>query len=438
MAVRTFVGGIHPSSCKFTGATPIAAGKLPAKVLVPAGYSWVGYKILAPRGTEVKVGQKLADNEGFMCVPTHSPVSGKVVDVKPYRGHNGMEYLGFTIESDGAQELHESIAPLPDPDSLSAEDIRKYIREAGMLGLGGAEFPTHVKMTLPQGCKVDTLVVNGGECEPYLTADHRVMVERAERVVHGTYVLMKGISVDRAVIGVEDNKMDAVIALTTAAASYKGIEVVACKAQYPQGYEKSMVKATLNREVPPGGLPRDVGVVVVNVGTAAAVSELFRTGLPLIKRIVTISGTAVANPGNIEAFIGTPAQELVDQCGGLKEAAGKVIFGGPMMGVAASGLGFPVTKGTSGVIALNRQDALFWKEMPCIRCGRCNESCPMFLEPSEIHKHALAGDMDKAEKLYAADCMECGCCSFVCPSKRPLVQSIKLAKQHALAKRGKK
>jgi len=264
MAVRTFVGGIHPSSCKFTGATPIAAGKLPAKVLVPAGYSWVGYKILAPRGTEVKVGQKLADNEGFMCVPTHSPVSGKVVDVKPYRGHNGMEYLGFTIESDGAQELHESIAPLPDPDSLSAEDIRKYIREAGMLGLGGAEFPTHVKMTLPQGCKVDTLVVNGGECEPYLTADHRVMVERAERVVHGTYVLMKGISVDRAVIGVEDNKMDAVIALTTAAASYKGIEVVACKAQYPQGYEKSMVKATLNREVPPGGLPRDVGVVVVN------------------------------------------------------------------------------------------------------------------------------------------------------------------------------
>ena len=438
MAVRTFIGGIHPTQCKFTGDSPILAGKLPAKLTVPVGPSWVGYTVLAPKGTEVKVGQKLADNEGFMCVPTHSPVSGKVVEVKPYRGPNGLEYLGITIETDGRQDIHESVQPLPAPETMSPEDIRKAIREAGMLGLGGAEFPTHVKLSLPQGCKVDTLVVNGGECEPYLTSDHRVMLEHAEKVVHGSSILMRSIGVDRAIIGVEDNKMDAVMALNSAALSYKGIEIAACKAHYPQGYEKSLIKATLGREVPPGGLPRDVGVVVVNVGTAAAISEKFRTGMPLVKRIVTVGGSAVQNPSNIEAFIGTYAQDLVEQCGGIKGDVGKIIFGGPMMGVAASGLNFPVSKGTSGIILFDRKETLFWKEMPCIRCGRCNEVCPMFLEPSEIHKYALAGDMPRAEKLYAIDCMECGCCSFVCPSKRPLVQSIKLAKQYVQAKRGKK
>lgn len=438
MAVRTFVGGIHPAHCKYTGDSPIVAGKLPAKLTVPVGPSWVGYTVLAPKGTEVKVGQKIADNEGFMCVPTHSPVSGKVLDVKPYRAHNGLEYLGITIEPDGKQEVHESIGPLPSADSMSPEDIRKAVREAGMLGQGGAEFPTHVKLSIPQGCKVDALVVNGGECEPYLTADHRLMLERAEKVVHGASILMRSIGASRALIGVEDNKMDAVMALNSAALSYQGIEVVACKASYPQGYEKSMIKATLGREVPPGGLPRDVGVVVANVGTAASISEKFRTGMPLVKRIITIGGPAVQNPCNIEALIGTYAQDLVEQCGGTKGDVGKVIFGGPMMGVAAPGLGFPVGKGTSGIILFDSKEALFWKEMPCIRCGRCNEVCPMFLEPADLHKHAMAEDMAKAEKMYAVDCMECGSCSFVCPSKRPIVQSIKLAKQYALARRGKK
>jgi electron transport complex protein RnfC len=286
--------------------------------------------------------------------------------------------------------------------------------------------------------KVDTLVINGGECEPYITSDHRMMIEHAEKVVHGASVIMKSIGVSRCVIGVEDNKMDAVMALTSAAASYPGIEVMACKARYPQGYEKAMVKATLGREVPPGGFPYSVGAVVVNVGTAAAVSDRFRTGMPVIKRLVTVSGSAVQNPSNIEAYIGTSAQDLVDQCGGLKGEAGKVLFGGPMMGVAAKGLDFPISKGTSGIVVFGQQEALSWKEMPCIRCGRCNEVCPMFIEPSEIHKYALAGNMPKAEKLFAVDCMECGCCSFVCPSKRPIVQSIKLAKQYVLAKRGKK
>ncbi len=438
MAVRTFVGGIHPSAMKLTGGSPTIAGPVPARVIVPVGPSWVGYTVLAPKGTLVKVGQKLADNEGFMCVPTHSPVSGKVVETKNIRSYTGSECLGITIESDGLQEVHESIAPFDGFESMSPEEIRKIIREAGMLGMGGAEFPTHVKLSLPQGVKVDTLVLNGGECEPYLTSDHRIMVEHPEKVVDGARILMRSISVERAVIGVEDNKPDAIAALTEAASKYPGIEVCACKAHYPQGYEKSLIKAALGREVPPGGLPFNVGVVVVNVSTAAAVSDRFRTGMPLIKRIVTVSGSAVEKPANVEVLMGTAGSDLVEFCGGVKGELGKVVYGGPMMGIAATGLGFPITKGTSGLLLMGRQEALSWKEMPCIRCGRCNEVCPMFLEPSEIHKHALAGDMPRAEKLYAADCMECGSCSFVCPSKRPLVQSIKLAKQYVLAKRGKK
>lgn len=438
MAVRTFDGGIHPSNCKFTCESSTIAGPVPKKVTVPVGPSYVGYKILAPKGSEVKVGQKIADNEGFMCVPTHSPVSGKVTDTKPYRTHAGADWLGITIETDGLQVMHEGVKPPGDPDSMSPEEIKKVIREAGMVGMGGAEFPTHVKLSLPQGVKVDTLVLNGGECEPYLTSDHRVMLERADKVVDGARIVMRAIGVDKAIIGVEDNKKDAVTALTEAAAKVKGIEVMALKSMYPQGYEKAMIKATLNREVPPGGLPFNVGAVVINVGTAAQISETFRTGMPLIRRIVTVSGAGLANPANVDALLGTYAQDLVEACGGLKGETGKVVFGGPMMGVSAPGLDFPVTKGTSGVLVMARQEALFWKEMPCIRCGRCNEVCPMFIEPSEIHKYALAGDMATAERLYAADCMECGCCSFVCPSKRPIVQSIKLAKQYVLDKRGKK
>lgn len=437
MAVRTFVGGIHPAQCKYACDAGTVTAPVPARVTVPVGPSWVGYKVLAPKGTEVKVGQKLADNEGFMCVPTHSPVSGKVVDAKPYRAHTGLEFLGITIESDGKQELCEGIAPVEDLDSMTPEEIRNVIREAGMLGMGGAEFPTHVKLSLPQGVKVDTVVVNGGECEPYLTSDHRMMTEKADKVVHGTYIVMRSVGVKRAVIGVEDNKPDAIAMLTAAAGKYQGIEVMPLKSSYPQGYEKAIIKATLGREVPPGALPFSVGVVVVNVGTAAAISDRFTTGLPLIKRYVTVSGEAVSRPATVEAYIGTYASELVELCGGVKGELGKAIFGGPMMGVAVPSLDFPITKGTSGIVLLGRQQALFWKEMPCIRCGRCNEVCPMFLQPSEIHKYALAEDMARAEKLFAADCMECGCCSYVCPSKRPLVQSIKLAKQYALARRKK-
>jgi electron transport complex protein RnfC len=286
--------------------------------------------------------------------------------------------------------------------------------------------------------KVDTLLINGAECEPYLTADHRLMVERPGDVVRGTQILMKAIGVDRAVIGIEDNKPDAVDALSRAVAEASAggaVEVAAVRTHYPQGSEKHLIKSVLGREVAPGCLPFSVGVVVNNVGTAVAVADRFDRGLPLIERVVTVTGSGVAQPANIMMKIGTPAIELIEQCGGFTGDPGKIIFGGPMMGAAVPAADVPTTKGTSGILVLDRAESRSVEPMPCIRCGRCVESCPMRLEPALLHQWSEAGMWSEAEAYHALDCIECGVCSYECPSRRNLVQAIKYAKAEIGARR---
>jgi len=367
----------------------------------------------------------------------HSSVSGKVVAIEPRLHPGGQQVVSVVIESDGRDALDESIKPQGDIDSLSKDAIIDIIKEAGIAGLGGAAFPTHVKLLPPPDKKIDLVIINGAECEPYLTCDHRLMVEKPEDVVYGTRAIMKALGVDKAVIAIENNKADAIAAILKAASAYPNIDVVALKTKYPQGAEKQLIKALTGKEVPSGGLPSDVGTVVDNVGTAAAIAKAIKTGMPLIERVVTVTGKGIKEPKNLLARIGTPFAQLIEQCGGFSGQPGKVIMGGPMMGIAQFSLDVPVIKGTSGILVLNEQEAETPAAQTCIRCGRCVEACPMNLLPLFISQYALAGMYDKAEQYYALDCIECGCCSFECPAKRPLVESIRLAKRAILAKRRK-
>lgn len=418
---------------------PIVAAQRPSKVVVLLNMgTGSALSSLVAKGDLVHKGQKIADPIGRFGVPSHSPVSGKVAAIGAVRTGLGTMDQAITIEPDGQDTLDESCVPVENADSLSPAEIVSIIREAGIVGMGGAQFPTHVKLTLPPNAKVDALLINGAECEPYLTADHRLMVERPEDVVRGTRILMKAIGVDRAVIGVEDNKPDAVEALQRAIASAAPagtIDVVAVRTHYPQGSEKHLIKSVLGREVAPGCLPFSVGVVVNNVGTAVAVADRFDRGLPLIERVVTVTGSGVANPANIMMKVGTSAIELIEQCGGFVGDPGKIIFGGPMMGAAVPSAEAPTTRGTSGILVLDRAESRSFEPMPCIRCGRCVELCPMRLEPALLHQWSEARLWSEAEAYHALDCIECGVCSYECPSRRNLVQAIKYAKAEIGARR---
>lgn len=411
---------------------PIVAAARPSRVAVALNTGTGGaLSSLVARGDLVRKGQKVAEPVGRFGVPAHSPVSGKVTATGAVRTGLGMMDQAIIIEPDAQDALDESCVAVENVDSLSQAEIVSIIREAGIVGMGGAQFPTHVKLTLPPNAVVDTLLINGAECEPYLTADHRLMVERPQDVLRGTRILMKAIGVDRAVIGVEDNKPDAVEALKRAAvgaAAGETIQVVAVRTHYPQGSEKHLIKSVLGREVAPGCLPFSVGVVVSNVGTAVAVADRFDRGLPLIERVVTVTGPGVAKPANIMMKIGTPAIELIEQCGGFAGDVGKIIFGGPMMGAAIPSADAPTTRGTSGILVLDRAQSRSFEPMPCIRCGRCVELCPMRLEPALLHQWSEAGLWSEAEAYHALDCIECGVCSYECPSRRNLVQAIKYAK----------
>lgn len=373
-------------------------------------------------------GQMVANTDAKFGVPMHSPVSGKVAAISAIRTCAGVDDTAIIIENDGNDTLHESCVPMAKVMSMSRDEIIAAIRGAGIVGMGGAMFPAHIKLAVPPTAKVDVLLLNGAECEPYLTADHRLMLERPDDVVKGAQVIMRAIDVKRCIIGIEDNKPDAVAAMTAAASKAQGIEVLSVHTMYPQGSEKHLIKSAVGREVPPGGLPFQVGVVVSNVGTAAAVADKFYRGLPLVDRVVTITGSAVARPANLLMKIGTLASELVEQCGEVKGELGKAVFGGPMMGQAVWNLDVPTTKGTSGILLMTAAEAVEQEAVACIRCGRCVEACPMRLEPAILHQWAQRKLWNEADKYHALDCVECGACAYTCPSRRPLVQAIRHAK----------
>jgi len=441
MNIRTlsFKGGAHPPHSKeATEKSAIIKAKSPNVVVIPMQqHIGAPCEPIVKIGDEVKVGQKIGEPKGFVSSPIHSSISGKVMAVEPRLYSGGTKVNCVVIENDMKDTRLDTIIPKGNLQDLSSEQIKEIIKEAGIVGMGGATFPTHVKLALPPGKKVDTVILNGAECEPYLTSDHRLMLENPEAVVFGLKALMKALNVNKGFIGIETNKPDALEAVYNAAKNEEGIEVVALKTKYPQGAEKQLINACTGREVPSGGLPADVGVVVNNVGTAAAVADAIMIGMPLVQRIVTVTGKGIKNPKNLLVNIGTSFREVINECGGFSENVGKVIAGGPMMGIAQFSIDIPVIKGTSGILVLTEDDAKLPEPSNCIRCGKCVTVCPINLMPLHISNYSLLDKFDQAEEVNAMDCIECGSCSFVCPAKRPLVDSIRVAKREILAKRKK-
>ena len=386
-------------------------------------------KVLVNRGDQVKVGQVIAQAEGFISTNIHASVSGKVLKVDQFMDSSGYRKMAVQIQVEGDEWL-ETIDRSDDlvrNTVLPAEDIRKKVLEAGIVGLGGATFPTHVKLMAPQGKTAEYVIINGVECEPYLTADHALMMERSEELFSGIQILMKGLGVEKAILGIENNKPDA-IAKMKKLAQGSNVAVQGLKVKYPQGGEKQLVQALLKREVPSGGLPIDVGVVVFNVGTTLAVYEAVNKNRPLIDRVVTVTGKSLEKPSNFMVRIGTPVSRLVEEAGGLPEHTAKVINGGPMMGKALSTLDVPVVKGSSGILLLDESESRRRELKPCIRCTKCISVCPMGLEPYLLMTLSEKSLFERMETEKVLDCIECGSCSYTCPSSRPLLDYIRLGK----------
>ncbi|MFA6315970.1 MAG: electron transport complex subunit RsxC [Elusimicrobiota bacterium] len=435
----TFRGGIHPPTFKsLTSDKPIAPAPAPSKVhLLLLQHAGAVLDPLVKPGDRVLMGQKVGDSAERVCAPVHSSVSGKVLEVKPYGHPLGRSVMCVTVENDGLDEPDPSIQPRKDWPSLAPKELLAIVREAGIVGMGGAAFPTHVKLSPPPGKAIDTLIVNGVECEPYLTSDHRLMLERPEGVIAGVRMMMTVLGVPRARVAVEDNKPDAAEALSAAASRAEGVEVALVRTKYPQGSEKQLISALTGRQVPMGGLPLDVGVVVQNAATCFAVHEAVSLGRPLYRRVLTVTGRNIASPANLEVRIGTPFADLLAHCGGLVRPGGKLIMGGPLMGLAVSNDAVPVLKGTSGILALTPEESVLPPERDCLRCGRCVDICPMALAPSLLAGAIERKDLDAAESLSLANCMECGSCTALCPARRPMLQWFRTGK-FELAKRKKR
>lgn len=432
--LKTFSHGVHlRHHKKATEAAPLVSAPVPAKVILP-----VQQHLGAPNepvvkvGDEVRQGQTVADTAKFVSAPVHTPIAGKVTRIEPLPTASGLAVLSVVVEAGGEAAPSDPVAGAPRSlDALAPEEIRRIVREAGIVGLGGAAFPSHVKLSPPPEKQIEAIIINGCECEPYITIDHRLMLERTGDLIFGARVVAKAVGARRIIFGIEDNKPDAIAQVQkTLAETRQEAEVVRLKTKYPQGGEKMLIRAILGREVPSGGLPMDVGAVVHNVGTTIAMAEAVRFGTPLTRRAVTVTGSGVREPKNLVVCVGTPFRDVVEACGGLTEDAAKVVMGGPMTGTAVSSLEVPVVKATSCILVLNRADAKAdLRESDCIRCGRCLQACPVGLMPTFIAQHAKGKNWDRARECHVMDCIECGCCGYTCPSRIPLVQYMKLAKR---------
>lgn len=430
--MKTFVmGGIHPPENKISEKAATEVLPVPPKVFIPLGQNLgAPANAIVEKGTEVRVGQLIGKGEAFISANVHSSVSGKVLKVDDVIDQSGYKRkaIFINVEGDEWDENIDRSDTIAHECSLSSEEIIQKIKDMGVVGLGGATFPTHVKLMVPTGKKADCLIINGVECEPYLTSDHRLMLEKGEELMIGVNILMKALKVDKAYIGVENNKPDAIENLRRIAKNFKGIEVYPLKIKYPQGAEKQLIKAVINREVPSGKLPIEVGCVVQNVGTAYAVYEAVQKNKPLFERIVTLTGKSVKKPANYLVRIGTPVSELVEASGGLPEDTGKVVSGGPMMGKTLTSLEAPVVKGTSGILIITQKEASRPEMVTCIRCARCIGACPMGLEPVLLAQLSQFERYEDAELERIMDCMECGSCHYTCPSGRPLLDYLRLGK----------
>lgn len=426
------IGGVHPNPSKLTANRAIEPAALPVQAVFP-----LSQHIGAPavpcvaKGDQVLVGTVIAQPGGFMSAAIHSSVSGKVAKIDTVIDASGQRKPAIFIDVQG-DEWDPSIdrsTTLVQQLNLTKEEIIERIKNAGVVGMGGACFPTHVKLCSPPTCKIDTLIINAVECEPYLTADHRLMLEYPDQIIVGVRIIMKALGIDRAVIGIEENKPDAIELLQRKVMMVSGIEVMPLKMKYPQGGEKQLIEAVTGRQVPPPpALPANVGCVVQNVGTVYAIYEAVIKNKPLIERIVTVTGDSVKNPCNLKVRMGTPVSQIIEQAGGMPEDTGKLLSGGPMMGRPLLGADAPVVKGTSGILMLPEKVAERREERNCIRCAKCVDACPMGLEPYKLATATQQQDWEKCEQEWILSCIECGCCQSTCPSRRPLLDWIRLSK----------
>ena len=435
---KTFKGGLHINDYKeLTSSVPIKViDGSDIHVFPLQQHIGAPLEPTVKVGDKVKVGDVIANNNlAFVSAPIHSSVSGTVKAIEPRNHPSGTKVTSIIIENDYRYEVSPDITP-KNPDNMSSSEIVKVIRDAGIVGMGGAGFPTHVKLSPPPEKKITHVIVNGAECEPYLTSDHRRMLEIPEEVIDGLQIIMKALQLSDGYIGIEVNKPDAIIEMKKAA-NGTSIKIVELKTKYPQGAEKQLIYAITKKQVPAGGLPSDVGVIVMNIDTVVQISKAFRTGLPLIERIVTMSGDCISNPCNLQVRCGMSFLDLIEKCGGFSKEPKKLIMGGPMMGIAQFTTDVPVIKTTSGIIALSDAGDNFEDDTPCLKCGKCVTHCPMRLMPLYLNKFSKNNNLDMAEKYNITDCIECGICSYLCPGMQSPLHSIRVAKQKIIENKRK-
>ena len=430
-----FYGGIHPSEGKVSNKEDIINAPLQELYTVPLQqHIGAPAKMVVQKGEHVLRGQLLGEPGGFVSAAVHSPTSGTVKDVTTCLGPAGATLPAVVIESDGEDKAADPLPPFENWQDADPAALKARVGEAGIVGMGGATFPTFVKLSPPPNVKIDTIILDGVECEPCLTADHRLMLETPEKIVKGAQIIGRILGVKRIIIAIELNKPDAIETMTKAAEG-TDVEVAPLVVRYPQGAEKQLIYALTGRKVPSGGLPAAVGCVVSNVGTTAAIYEAVCLGKPLYERVTTVTGTPVVKPGNYRFRVGTLYRTALELCGGVSEDPAKIISGGPMMGMAVYSLDIPVMKGTSGILLLSRDELVQYSPSACLRCGRCNDVCPMSMMPGILSAQIEHQKFELAEKWHVMDCIECGSCAYICPAGRPLVQHMRRAKAVVNAKK---